>query len=278
MKLSVFTTITDSQRRGDLWRQASDCYEDLADEVVVVDGTYRFPTTKDQFIGELQGEGHNKVVLNEWPKEFMWDFIGQQFQRGYEACTGDWVIHADLDFIFHEDDFDKIRNACVDWNEYPALTFNKRQFILPDRYNVKSRLVLAVNKRKFGDRIKFNSGSDLCQPSLDGNYISTNDVPNLKIPFYNYEKLLKTKEQIMEDQGRMERAYFRYFGQYQMGSNGTDEDAFQKWYETQKRKLKKPHQKIDLYQHPKYMQDTIEKLKPHQFGHSMFGYKENSYI
>lgn len=280
MKLSIFTAVTDPQRRGDLWREASDCFEELADEVVIVDGAHRNPPVKNQFKAELQGEGKNRVVLSEWPKEFMWDFIGQQFQRGYEACTGDWVIRADVDYIFHEDDFYKIRDACEKYSNYIGFAVNKRQFILPDRYNVKSRLVLAVNKRMFGSRIRFDSGGDLCQASLDGEYINLDLVPDSRIPFYNYEKILKTKEQIAEDQGRMERAYFRYFGKYQYRrGNGTDEDAFEKWVKVQIDKFKRPQKKIELYQHPKFMQDTIESLKPHQWGYNGFGYLgENTYV
>lgn len=270
LKLSIFTTITNPIDRGDNYIDASNCYEELADEVVVVDGTYRDTNTRHQFKAELQGEDHNKVVLSEWPQEFSWEFIGQQFQRGYEACTGDWVIHADLDFIFHEQDFDNLREACANNNHMPAISFYKYQFILPDRYNLKSRLVIAVNKGRFGNRIRFDSGGDLAQPSLDGKYISPDDAMESKIPFYNYEKMTKTKDQIKNDVGRMERAYSRHFGKTQYGSDGTDDDAYKKWIEAQLGKFNKPQEHIKLEDHPKFVRDTIKNLIANQFGHSGF--------
>lgn len=265
--ISIFTTCTNPAERGDTYREAMKCYRDLADEVVAVHG--------DQDAGMFIDD--HIIIESAWPKEFNWPFIGQQFQRGYEACTGDWVIHADLDFIFHENDYAEIRKVLEENNDQPAVTFLKRQFILPDRFNLKSRLVVAVNKGKFGDRIKFNSGGDLCQPSLDGNYIEPGTVPDIKIAIWNYEKILKTKAQIMDDVGRMERAYKRHFGITQYGSDGTDEDAYNKWYEAQVGKFNKPSEKVKLEDHPKVMQETIKNLKPEQFGYNGFGLADKCY-
>jgi hypothetical protein len=276
MKLSIFTTITSPNKRGDTWRESITCYEQLADEVIVVDGDKQF----EREVAFMQPTNVS-VVDSEWPKEFSWEFIGQQFQRGYETCTGDWVIHADLDFIFHERDYRAIRMACENNPEAPALSFWKHQFVLPDRYNLKSRLVIAVNKGKFGDRIRFDGGgeSDLCQPSLDGEYIKPADVPEAQIPFYNYEKILKTRQQIADDQGRMERAYFRHFGKTQYGSDGTDEGAYNNWIEAQKGKFNKPQKFIKLTDHPKVMQETIKNLTVDQWGYSGHGYlEENKYV
>ena len=88
--------------------------------------------------------GENDITIYNlyypWPQEFSWEFIGQQFQRGYEACSGDWVIHTDLDFIFHQKDFEAIRKACENNPESPALSFYKYQFIQPDKYNLKEQI------------------------------------------------------------------------------------------------------------------------------------------
>lgn len=267
LKLSIFTTAKDPQYRGDLYHQAIRCYTDLADEVVVINGGQQLTQTLKL-----------KYVNRHWPYEFDWKFFGEQFQRGYKACTGDWVIKADLDYIFHENDHLNIRKELQRYNDYPAVTLMKRQLILPDRYNVKSRLAIAVNKKKFGDRIKFDGGGDLCQPTLDGVHLNSDSIPNLTIPFWNYEKILKTKEQIAKDVGRMERAWFRHFGEYQLKSDGTDESAFDVWYETQLGKLTKAQERVSLEAHPMYMIDTIKNLKPEQFGYSMFGREENSYV
>lgn len=272
MKLSVFTTVSNPKMRGDNSRDAIKCYKDLANEVVVVDGS-KANGSMTTYSGVVD------CVYNEWPREFDWSFIGKQFQRGYEACTGDVVIHADLDFIFHENDFDAIRKACKQMidSDAPALSFYKWQFILPDRYNLKSRLVIAINKAKYGDRIRFDSGGDLCQPSLDGKYVSPNDVPEAKIPFYNYEKLIKTKEQIKDDTGRMARAWYEHFGEYKLG--GPDDDsAYDEWYKMMSGRFNKPQKFIDISKHPKYVQKTIAHLEQNQFGWSGFGMEVNSYV
>lgn len=281
MKLSIFTTQSYSKYRGDTLNQSLNCYTDLCDELVVVNGG---DSAKELYKWRFQDDISNpqyeyKQINSEWSKEFEWSFIGQQFQRGYEACTGDWVIHADLDYIFHERDFRAIRMACENNPDAPALSFWKFQFVLPDRYNLKSRLVIAVNKRKYGDRIKFDSSGDLCQPSLDGRYISPDDVPEAGIPFYNYEKILKTRQQISDDQGRMERAYFRRFGTFQMGSDGSNDSAYNRWVEAQRGKLRKPQKFIKLSDHPKYMQETIKNLTVDQWGYSGHGFlEENKYV
>lgn len=253
MKLGVFTVASRGDTAGDIYNEALASYKGLADEVLVND--------------------------KAWPKEFSWEHIGQTFQESYTRINSDWVIRADLDYIFHERDYRAIRMACENNPDAPALSFWKFQFVLPDRYNLKSRLVIAVNKGKFGDRIRFDSGGDLCQPSLDGEYIKPADVPEAGIPFYNYEKLCKTPAQIADDQGRMERAYFRHFGHTQMGSDGTDQDAYRVWIEAQKGKFNKPQKFIKLTDHPKVIQETIKNLTPDQFGyngHAML--EENKYV
>lgn len=261
MKLSIFTTMSEPDRRGDAYNEALDCYSELADEIVLVNGdTKRIALTP--------GGWH--LVYQEWPQEFSWEFIGQQFQRGYEACTGDWVIHADLDFIFHETDFQSIREAFEAHPDAPALSFYKYQFIQPDEYNLKSRLVIAVNKGKYGDRIRFDSGGDLCQPSLDGKELKPEDVPESKLAFYNYEKLIKTEAQIRDDVGRMARAWQRHFGTYKLGGPD-DESAWQAWLRMVQGRYSKPQTPFAFDNHPKYVKEVIRNLTPQQWGGGGFG-------
>lgn len=261
-RLSIFTTISNPDKRGDPYKEAMACYKDLADEVVIINGG-----------GSMTEHLEFTYVNYKWKEEFSWPFIGQQFTRGYNACTGDVVIHADLDFIWHEKDFGLIKAAAETMlnDNLPAMSMWKYQFILPDRYNLKSRIVTMVNKRDFGSRIKFDSGGDLTQPSLDGEYINPNYTPESKVPIYNYEKMLKTEEQIKRDQGRMERAWFRHFGKYQMGSDGSDDNALERWITAQIGKYQKPQKSIELNEHPKYIQETIKNLKPKQWGYNGFG-------
>lgn len=279
MKISVFTTATNAKERSDLLSPALDCYAALADEVVCIEGGIdRF--SNRYVAGKKRHHQHGTPLLihpNRWPVEFSWEFIGHQFQTGYRACIGDWVIHADLDFIFHENDYDAIGKAFEEHKEEPALSFWKYLFILPDRYNLKSRLVVAVNKGKYGDRIRFDSGGDLAQPSLDGKYISPDDVPEARVPIWCYEKILKSEAQIKDDVGRMARAWQRHFGEYKL-SGPDDESAYAEWWKMTEGRYNKPQEIIPLSDHPKVMQETIQNLKPEQFGYNGFGRLKGGYF
>lgn len=269
--ITTFTTITDPERRGDHWKESIQNYCDFADQVVIVDGSetpHKFDNPKI------------KVVHQLWPKEFHWLDISRAFQRGYDEADGYWVIHMDLDWLFHEKDFTTIRQTLHYRRHEPALSFWKFQFILPDRYQLKSRLVLAVNKKEYGNRIKFDGGGeqDLCQPSLDGKYLAPGDVEEARIPFYNYEKMTKTKAQITEDSGRMDRAYFKQFGEYQLSKDGSDESAYEGYMQMIKGRYSKPQKEIDIDSHPLVIQETIKNLTPDQLGYSLFGEEENKYV
>lgn len=249
MSIGIFTTCTRPQERGDLWDESIACYKDFADEVYV----------------------HDK----EWPKEFSWEYIGQTFQEAYNQIDTDWVIRMDLDCLLHENDFSAIRRALELYSDNHAITFYKKQFILPDRYNVKSRLLLAVNKRRYGERLRFDGGGDLCQVSVDGFYLEPGHmyVPSVKIPVWNYECLLKTKEQLLEDKGRFARAWQRRFGEYKLGGPD-DQSAYDKWLEMMLGRWHKPQMQIKLKDHPKYIQETIKNLKPENWGYNGFNLVE----
>lgn len=248
-KIGAFITITDPYARGDNYIQCLESASHLCDRVLTVDGN------------------------RTWPEEFNWPIIGEHFQWGYENCDADWVIHLDCDFVFHEKDHAAVRRLLKN-SGASAVMFYKKQFILPDRYNVKSRLALAVNKGQYGNRIRFDAGGDLCQPSLDGELIKISELAPAQVGFWNYEKLTKTKAQIMDDVGRMDRAYYTHFGEFLYSTNGHDDSAFEGWYEMIAGRFAKPHEHIKLEAHPAVMQDLIRSLTPNQFGYNGFGLVE----
>ena len=55
MKISIFTSMTNPEERQDPWKEAIQCYEDLADELI--------------------------TVGDDWPYEFKFDHIGKPFKR-----------------------------------------------------------------------------------------------------------------------------------------------------------------------------------------------------
>jgi hypothetical protein len=276
MRVSIFTTITDPARRGDNHIAALSCYASLANEVIIVQGGTEMPHWS--WFGEADRMKRLYLVSSPWPREFSWDFIGQQFQKGYELASGDWVIHCDLDFIFHDQDYRAIRQVLADNDDAPAVSFYKWQFIQPDRYNLKSRITLAVNKGRYGDRIKFNGGGDLCQPTLDGEYLSPDFVQESRIPMYNYDKICKTEAQVRDDVGRMARAWEKHWGEKILGGPD-DSSAYREWCNMMQGRNAKPQKHIPLVMHPKVMQPIIQALRPDQFGYNGFGmFDDNDYV
>jgi len=274
-KLSIFTTVghENCQKITDPYIEAIKCYSELADEVIIMNGSgiKKFPY-KSLFMANINMD-KIRIIDYEWPEEFDWKFIGEQFNRGYMACSGDWVIHADLDFFFHEKNFDEIRRSLDFYSDEPALGFLKNQFLLVDRFRIKSRLILAVNKKKFGDRIQFNSGGDLCQPSLDGKEIKVDDIRVLRIPFYNYDFCFKDKETIAYEFNRMAKARHKDFPDDNWGYE-SEEKALEYFKNMMVGRFNNNDgwQKIRLQDHPKYIQEKIKNITPEQFGYNAFGW------
>ena len=245
--LSIATSYTNPEKRMDPWREALACYEDLADEVV------------------RSGE--------DWPYEFTWDYIGKVFNESYQKATGDWVIRMDLDYFFHEKDFENIRKILGDNFDKPAVAFPKYQFFTPDRYALKTNIVIAYNKKKFPE-IKLNGGGDLCLPTLNGKEILPNEVPISKVFLWNYDSMFKTKEIISEDRARFARAWFRYFGDWGKNEGDNPEKAFETWFDMIQGRYKNHKKLMDIDNHPKYIKKKIENLSEEQFGFDAFGLKE----
>ena len=127
MKLSIFTTITNPIERQDAYMEAIESYLAIADEVVVVDG------------GSIDGSYENIALSSAeiknyiWPKEWEWEQLPRSLNVGLKACTGDWVIKADIDYIFHEKDRGELRRQLESLGDFPVANFYKWQFLLVDR-------------------------------------------------------------------------------------------------------------------------------------------------
>ena len=249
MSISIFTTYTEPEKRNDPWKEAIECYKDFSDEVIV--------------------KGQN------WPKEFTWDLIGKTFQEGFEESTGDWAIRMDIDYFFHEKYKDILPKVLMKYNDYPGVVFPQYQFFTPDRFQVKTRLCLALNKKKYPN-IKLNGGGDLCLATLNDTLLSINNLPNVNIPIYQYDSMFRTKEIISTDRARFARAWNRFFLDYGNRGGGTDKEAFDAWYQDIRIKYKKHTNKLRRQDHPKYMIEKISNIRSDQFGFDAFGLKDKT--
>ncbi len=249
MKISIFTSMTDPKERMDPWKEALSCYHDFADEVV--------------------------IVGQDWPQEFSWDYIGKTFNEGFEKSTGDWIIRMDLDYFFHENSLLKIFNSLKKYYDQPAVAFPQYQIFTPDRYQVKTKLCIALNKKKYPE-IKLNGGGDLCQPTINGKQIKFSDVPFENIPIWQYDSVFRTKEIIGLDRARFARAWFTYFDDWGDRGGRTPEEAFEAWFKMISDRYKKHVNLLKINNHPKYIKENLKNLEQDQFGFDAFGLKNNT--
>lgn len=248
-RITIHTTMTNPEERKDPWKEALNCYHSFADEVIT--------------------EGQ------DWPEEFKFEDIGKYFQKGFDKAKGDWVIRMDLDYFFHENDFIKIRNFLKKYSDMPAVAFPQYQFFTPDRYQLKTKICIAINKKMFPN-IRLNGGGDLTLPTLNGNLIRVSDVPNINVPIYQYESTFKTKTIISNDRARFARAWARQFGDYGDRGGETPDLAYEAWFSMIKERYAKHTFSLNIEKHPSFIKDRLEMLEKGEFGHDAFGLKDNT--
>ena len=242
--LSIFTTMTNPETRNDPWREALSCYEFFANEVV--------------------------VVGDDWPEEFTWDHIGKTFQEGYEKCTSDWVMRMDIDYFLHQKDKHKLYKTLEKYKDYPVISLPQYQIFTPDRYQIKTRLCLVFNKKKYKN-ILLNGGGDLTLATINGELIDPKKTPMVNIPIYQYESTFRTKEILEQDRARFARAWFRYFNTYESRGGSTPKGAYNAWFEEIKKRYPKHSFRLEIEDHPKFIIEKLSTLDDNQFGKSAFG-------
>ena len=247
-ELTIFTTMTSPEKRMDPWEEALECYNFFTYNVV--------------------------IVGKDWPEEFSFDLIGKYFQKGFEESNSDWVIRIDIDYFFHEKYKTNLLKSLNKYKNEPVLAFPQYQFFTPERYQIKTRLCLAINKKHF-PTIKFNGGGDLCLPTLNDQVIKPSTVKNLNIPVFQYDSMFRTKEIISDDRARFARAWYRQFGDYGNSGGETSEKAYNAWFNNIEERYKKHVTKITLDNHPVFIKDKLSNLEHDQFGYDLFGLKKS---
>lgn len=243
--LSIVTSMTNPEERGDPWKEALNCFKDYSDEIII------------------KGD--------DWPYEFKWDHIGKTFESGFHDASGDWVLVMSLDYFFHEKYKEKLLNSLEKYKDSPAIAFPQYQFFTPYNYSVKTRIALALNKKKFGNSIGYTGGADLCLATLDNKVIDIRSIPNINIPLFQYDFCFKTKKMIAEDRARFARAWYREFNNYNGRGGPTLEEAYDAWFKNIKKKIIFHTHKIKIENHPIYLKDKLKEIKEDQFGFDSFG-------
>jgi hypothetical protein len=181
----------------------------------------------------------------------------------------------DLDYFFHQKDLSSIIKFLKKNEDVPVVSFPQYQIFTPDRYQVKTKLCNAFNKKIF-NKIKLNGGGDLCQPTLDGQQLLHKDFPTAKIPIYQYDSVFRTKEIISHDRARFARAWERKFKTFDDRGGPDQESAYDSWFQMVSDRYKYHVHKLNINNHPIYIQDKLMDLNDDQFGYSAFGLKNTT--
>ena len=91
----------------------------------------------------------------------------------------------DVDYFFHEDDIEKIKNVLSENKQAKGIIFPQRQFYTPDRYSIKTKICLAVNKKVFPE-IMLNGGTDMFLPTYKGELLNSENSYFCKIPLWQW--------------------------------------------------------------------------------------------
>jgi len=287
MKISIMTTISDPVRREDKWKQAIDCYLDLADEVVVVYGNGKKDRKLlDKAYKNNIPSGKELVVVDlPWSYEWNWIELPKHLNTGLDRCTGDWVIRFDIDQFMGKSEFDNLKQElerkCP--NDINVVAIQQMNTIYKKRYHLKvgKHIILRGSAKKeirFGKII--GAKTDLCQlvevtdyENIDGYKLPIGTKPKhfrTGRQFWNYNYLFKTKDASLEELMRFGRAHERYFGNNIWGT--TKEQALKEFLKMMKGRYENAIHTYKLYDQPEYIRKEVENLRPEQFGFDGWGY------
>ena len=102
------------------------------------------------------------------------------------------------------------------------------------------------------------------------------EVPNLKVPVFQYDSIFRTKEIISSDRARFARAWNQYFKNYGTRGGPTEKEAFDAWFKMIEDRFKFHVHKLNINEHPEFIKDKLLSLTPDQFGYDVFGLKNNT--
>jgi hypothetical protein len=293
MKLTILTTITNPSLRQDRWIEALSCYQDLADEVVIVDGSEKKVLNTNLHFGNKF-----KVVHLPWPYNWNWIELPRHLNAGLSQATGDWILKLDIDQLIHENDFQGLRQTLADLpSDCQGATMQKKSFTYQGKYFEKGgQEILFRNDKniRFGKNI--DKRTDLCFPivvmgSEQVYYYGSNDheapqdsydllygksLKSMKTRFsyWNYDYFFKTEDFTRREFWRMSQAYEKYFGSFDFGDS--EEASFQKFLNMIKGRHDRSPYTADLSIHSKYIRKEVEELTPEQLGFNCWNKYANS--
>jgi len=279
MKISILVMITNPEERQDKWQEAFKCYEDFADEVVVVNGGDTAPSME-----YLKNHPKIKIVDLLWPYEWNWAELPNHLNAGREQCTGDWIIKLDIDQFLDSKDFETIRKRLADCPiECQQATFQKISPLYGGKYYQKGGIPIAFRNLphiKIGKNLQ--EKTDLCfavdttgfkdqTEKVDLGYCiyempvgNSLNTYRTRVSYWNYDYYFKTKEFTKKEFWRFSKAYQRYYGIWKFGS--TEKKSFMLFMGMQKGRNNRGIPEYSLDKHPSYIREAVKNLIPEQLG------------
>lgn len=292
MKISAFTTTFNSIKNDYPFIESIKSFLPILDELIVVDGG-----STDGTIEAIEALNDNRIKIicdedTKWEEDWCYTRMGKNFDRGFQECTGDWIMKFDIDYIAGDKGIHKVRGEFEKALDNKVLTigFTRLNFILIDRYFVKSKKTLAVNMVECKSRnIPVHYGLDIEKWGYGYEFIGSETQENgihfgsllcsgnksviTSLLVFNYDYSLYTEEnakQIREKHfnavQKFKNLEFKNIDIQKAFKNMRNKDAWGDCIFNCKRNLKRPQFNINLEGHPEVIQDRIKKLTPEHQG------------
>lgn len=282
MKLSIHTTITDPDKYQYAWREALECFCALADEVIIVNG------------GESLSldDGKIKEILLPWPEEWHWSELPVHLNAGLDACSGDWALKMDIDYLIHESDFSTLRFALEEAKHHLVASLMKCPIVNKNHFYRKCDIPFAINKALGGNKIKYGKPldgqkSDWCYPIFtqkeyirygeknlvpEGRLVDEVVVRRTGIDVWDYDYFFRTKEIAKSEFWRFSKAYATVFDK-SWGS--TEKESWNVFCEQMKGRVKKAILPLGIESHPRFIKERILAMTPQEYGFNNWNNFEN---
>ena len=302
IKISAFCLTTNAIQNEFPFIESIKSFLPIVDELIVVDGG-----STDGTIEAIQQINDSKIrIINDedvkWEKEWAYGRMGHNFNRGLQECTGDWVIKFDVDYILHEKGTIRFREDLANASKRERLTvaFTRMNFILADRFYVKSKKTLAINKtrcREVGINLKY--GLDLKRWGWGFDFIDGTELKD-KVNFgsmlreggnsivtgatvFNYDFCLASKDIVRESRWRHELAV----NKQQLLAGLTTKEAVNNIRENKEvvwnlfkknclENLERFATPLEIEKHPEIIQDKIKNLSKDQQGYNCWGWTDTA--
>jgi len=286
MRISAHCNITNPERMGYPYLESIRSFANLCDEVIVVDGG-----STDGSLEKIAKIDKVKIIQgNKWGYIFDWTILARNLQIGYENCQYDWAFKFDVDYVFYEDNVNKLKEALASC-DLPALEVYKYNFVTVSRYFRKAHFPFVVYKKRYpsvcygiGRNVGGPPGASFLWPiarnttRADGLHLgefvkmSNVRVCRADIELYTYDFTFMTKKQVIDQRVRFESSLQRFHGRKDYKAPAGR--MFRLFMSTMKHRYglceRDGRINVKLEEHSKFIRERVENIKPEHFGYDMW--------